>query len=81
LDLHRFDDERGDYVLRKHDHLAFRYELLGILGRGSFGQVVRCMDHFKKTQVAVKIIRNRARFQTQAQVEIHILSTLKEKVQ
>lgn len=76
----RFDDERGDYILRKHDHLSFRYELLGVLGRGSFGQVVRCLDHRERRQVAVKIIRNRDRFQTQAKIEISILSALTEKV-
>ena len=39
-----FDDERGDYVWHLNDHIAFRYEILGILGKGSFGQVLKCFD-------------------------------------
>jgi dual specificity tyrosine-phosphorylation-regulated kinase 2/3/4 len=34
-----YDDERGDYTIVNHDHLGYRYEILGILGKGSFGQV------------------------------------------
>jgi dual specificity tyrosine-phosphorylation-regulated kinase 2/3/4 len=34
-----FDDERGDYLLVNHDHIGYRYEVLGALGKGSFGQV------------------------------------------
>jgi len=34
-----FDDDRGDYVIVTHDHLAYRYEILLMLGKGSFGQV------------------------------------------
>lgn len=34
-----FDDERGDYVLLMHDHVSYRYEVIMVLGKGSFGQV------------------------------------------
>lgn len=71
-----YDDERGDYRLVVHDHLAYRYEVLERLGQGSFGQVVRCIDHKTGHSVAVKLIRNKRRFQTQALTEVRILKKL-----
>ena len=32
-----YDDERGDYQVILKDHLAYRYEVLEFLGKGSFG--------------------------------------------
>jgi len=75
-----YDDERGDYTIIKGDHLAYRYEIVDILGKGSFGQVVRCIDHRTGGLVAIKIIRNKKRFHQQALVEVNILQRLKEWV-
>lgn len=63
-----------------HDQLAYRYEVLGILGKGSFGQVVKCSDHKYKVLRAVKMIRNKRRFHQQALVEVKILEYLRDKV-
>jgi dual specificity tyrosine-phosphorylation-regulated kinase 2/3/4 len=75
-----YDDERGDYNIVGGDHLAYRYEVVDILGKGSFGQVVRCVDHKTGILVAVKIIRNKKRFHQQALVEVDILKKLREWV-
>lgn len=75
-----YDDERGDYNIVLGDHLAYRYEVVDILGKGSFGQVVRCVDHRDGGVVAVKIIRNKKRFHQQALVEVGILGRLGEWV-
>ena len=75
-----FDDARGYYTAVTGDHLGYRYEVLGTLGRGSFGQVLRCQDHATGTVVAVKVIRNKKRFHTQALVELGILQHLRNKV-
>lgn len=75
-----YDDDRGDYSIIKGDHLAYRYEVIDILGKGSFGQVVRCIDHRTGGLVAIKIIRNKKRFHQQALVEVNILQKLKEWV-
>ena len=75
-----YDDERGDYNIVTGDHLAYRYEIVDILGKGSFGQVVRCVDHKTGGLVAIKIIRNKKRFHQQALVEVDILQKLREWV-
>jgi len=75
---HGYDDERGDYTIVPHDHIMFRYEVICVLGKGSFGQVVKAFDYREQRMVAVKIIRNKKRFHTQALVEVKILSHIKE---
>lgn len=60
-----------------HDHLAYRYEVLEVLGKGSFGQVVKCYDHKTDLLVAVKIIRNKKRCTSVLNcISISILSVL-----
>ncbi|KAF9570003.1 hypothetical protein EC968_002362 [Mortierella alpina] len=71
-----YDDERGDYLIVNHDHLMYRYEVLDMLGKGSFGQVAKCYDHKTGEYVAIKIIRNKKRFHCQAIVEVKILDNL-----
>lgn len=73
---HGFDDERGDYLLVPHDHIMYRYEVIDVLGKGSFGQVLQCRDHKTGEMVAIKIIRNKKRFHHQALVEIKVLDNL-----
>ena len=77
---HGYDDERGDYLVVDGDHLCYRYEVVGILGKGSFGQVVQCRDHKTGGSAAVKIIQNKKRFHAQALVEVNILKQLVEWV-
>ena len=74
-----FDDNSSNLKISKGDHLAFRYEVQGILGKGSFGTVCECFDHKRSEKVAVKIIRNKKRFYHQAGIEVSILSALREK--
>ena len=60
------------------DHLAFRFEVLDFLGKGSFGQAIKCKDHKTGEIVAVKIIRNKDKFKHQAQVELNIVTHLRD---
>lgn len=73
-----FDNKHGDYIVCKNDHIKYRYQILDILGRGSFSLVVKCKDHLLGDEVAIKIIRNRDKFKKQAAIESSILSTLKQ---
>ncbi|XP_044852935.1 dual specificity tyrosine-phosphorylation-regulated kinase 4 isoform X1 [Mauremys mutica] len=74
-----YDDEHGTYIKVLHDHIAYRYEVLEVIGKGSFGQVAKCLDHKTNELVAVKIIRNKKRFHNQALVEVKILDALRKK--
>jgi len=74
-----FDDDKHFYVYVTHDHVAFRYEVLKEIGKGSFGQVLKAYDHKTQQHVALKIMRNEKRFQKQAQEEIKILQFLKSQ--
>ncbi|CAG5958415.1 unnamed protein product [Menidia menidia] len=62
-----------------HDHIAYRFEVLEVIGKGSFGQVLKCLDHKNNELVAIKMIRNKKRFHHQALVELKILDVIKRK--
>jgi dual specificity tyrosine-phosphorylation-regulated kinase 2/3/4 len=73
-----FDDGKGNYRITVQDHIAYRYEIIGFLGKGSFGIAVKAFDHKKKQEVAIKIIKNKKKYYYQAGVELKILQYLKE---
>lgn len=41
-----YDDDQGSYIHVPHDHISYRYEVLKVIGKGSFGQVTH---HGRKT--------------------------------
>ncbi|CAI4226869.1 unnamed protein product [Auanema sp. JU1783] len=74
-----YDDETGSYQLVAHDHIAYRYEILKVIGKGSFGQVIKAYDHKYQQYVALKLVRNEKRFHRQADEEIRILDHLRRQ--
>ena len=74
-----YDDDQGSYMHIPHDHIAYRYEVLKVIGKGSFGQVVKAYDHKVQHHIALKMVRNEKRFHRQAQEEIRILEHLKKQ--
>ena len=52
------DDEEGYFIVNIGEHVFYRFEITKILGKGSFAQVVSCIDHKTGLHVAIKINRN-----------------------
>ncbi|XP_066541538.1 homeodomain-interacting protein kinase 3 isoform X2 [Hoplias malabaricus] len=69
----------GDYQLVQHEVLCSvknTYEVLDFLGRGTFGQVVKCWKRGTNDVVAVKILKNHPSYARQGQIEVGILARL-----
>ncbi|XP_048118399.1 homeodomain-interacting protein kinase 3 isoform X2 [Alosa alosa] len=69
----------GDYQLVQHEVLCSMkntYEVLDFLGRGTFGQVVKCWKRGTSEVVAVKILKNHPSYARQGQIEVSILARL-----
>ncbi|GEQ71840.1 hypothetical protein JCM33374_g5526 [Metschnikowia sp. JCM 33374] len=77
-----FDDSEGNYLIRPQDHIEYRYEIVRVLGTGSFGNVVHCTDHKylgrggQRRNVAIKLIKNELDWSLQAVSEIKMLKHL-----
>ncbi|KAL0968566.1 hypothetical protein UPYG_G00268580 [Umbra pygmaea] len=69
----------GDYQLVQHEVLCSQkntYEVLEFLGRGTFGQVVKCWKQGTGDIVAIKILKNHPSYARQGQIEVGILARL-----
>uniref|UniRef100_A0AAZ3S6J6 non-specific serine/threonine protein kinase n=1 Tax=Oncorhynchus tshawytscha TaxID=74940 RepID=A0AAZ3S6J6_ONCTS len=69
----------GDYQLVQHEVLCSMkntYEVLEFLGRGTFGQVVKCWKRGTGEVVAIKILKNHPSYARQGQIEVGILARL-----
>uniref|UniRef100_A0A4W3JNX0 non-specific serine/threonine protein kinase n=1 Tax=Callorhinchus milii TaxID=7868 RepID=A0A4W3JNX0_CALMI len=69
----------GEYHLMQHEVLCSMkstYEVLDFLGRGTFGQVVKCWKRGTNEIVAIKILKNHPSYARQGQIEVSILARL-----
>ncbi|XP_077452985.1 dual specificity tyrosine-phosphorylation-regulated kinase 4-like isoform X2 [Stigmatopora argus] len=73
-----FDDDQGFYRPRIGDHLAYRFEILRVIGSGFAGKVLRCKDHKTTMLVAVKVFRNTSEGHGFAEAELKVLKTLQK---
>ena len=62
---HAWDDENHDYIIQPGEDILDRYVVRGRIGKGSFGQVLRCFDKVTSTDVALKIIKSKKPFKKQ----------------
>ena len=70
----------GDYAVSLGELIASPanavYEVLELLGRGTFGQVLRCWRRDSSEVVALKVLKNLPSYAKQGQVEIDVLTRL-----
>ncbi|XP_072324961.1 dual specificity tyrosine-phosphorylation-regulated kinase 1B-like isoform X2 [Scyliorhinus torazame] len=71
-----YDDDNYDYIVKNGEKWMERYEIDSLIGKGSFGQVVKAYDHQEQEWVAVKIIKNKKAFLNQAQIELRLLELM-----
>jgi dual specificity tyrosine-phosphorylation-regulated kinase 1 len=71
-----YDDKEGHYIVLAGEEILQRYTALEVLGKGSFGTVLKCFDDKRMETVAMKITRQGQTFRTQAKLEIDILLRL-----
>ena len=76
------DNSHGDYVFRVGDYICdtsagakpkTTYLVESLLGQGSFGQVLRCLDINTHASYAIKVIKNLPAYNQQAKLERTIL--------
>lgn len=71
-----YDDDNHDYIIKHGEKFLDRYEIDSLIGKGSFGQVVKALDHEEQCHVAIKIIKNKRPFLNQAQIEVKLLEMM-----
>ncbi|KAK8846239.1 hypothetical protein M9Y10_020245 [Tritrichomonas musculus] len=60
----------------KNDHIAYRYQQLQVIGKGSFGSVFECYDHKNNEKVAIKMLRDKPKIHSQIVFELDLLKML-----
>jgi len=75
-----YDNGNADYILFVNETLGsyskHQYQVLDMLGQGTFGQVVKARNIYTKELVAIKVVKNKPAYFNQGLVEIQILEML-----
>jgi dual specificity tyrosine-phosphorylation-regulated kinase 2/3/4 len=58
------------------DHIAYRYEQVKVVGKGSFGSVIECIDHKIGEPVAIKLLRDKPKVHSSIMFELDLLRDL-----
>lgn len=76
-ELGDFTDEESFYKGFISSSIAYRYEIVGFLGKGAFAQVFDCLDHKSGKNFAIKILRNNEPYRASGLEECRILDLIK----
>ncbi|KAL8764844.1 MAG: hypothetical protein Q9209_007855 [Squamulea sp. 1 TL-2023] len=74
----RVDDDDGHFVVTPETYLGDRYQVLRLLGQGTFGKVVEATDKRTRSRCAIKIIRSVQKYRDASRIELRVLSTLSQ---
>ena len=66
------------YDIIQSNHINYRYQIGTQLGKGSYGNVVKCLDHKEQCNVAIKIYKNGIKYRQSNINEIHLLKLIKD---
>ncbi|SAM08409.1 hypothetical protein [Absidia glauca] len=72
------DDKDGHFLFKPHANLTQRFEMIRVLGQGTFGKVIECYDRQKDCRCAIKIIRAIQKYRDASTIEIRALNTLRK---
>ncbi|AEO69024.1 29db2ef8-18f8-4056-a00c-f6c2c7ba4e67 [Thermothielavioides terrestris] len=73
----RVDDDDGHYIVVPDNDLTDRYQMIKLLGQGTFGKVVQARDKLSNKLVAIKIIRSVQKYREASKIELRVLETLR----
>ncbi|CAK7271265.1 serine threonine protein kinase CMGC group [Sporothrix epigloea] len=73
----KIDDKDGHFIVVPETDLTKRYQMVKLLGQGTFGKVVQARDREKNEFVAIKIIRSVQKYRDASKIELRVLETLK----
>ncbi|ORY70020.1 kinase-like domain-containing protein [Pseudomassariella vexata] len=71
------DDDDGHYIVVPDADLTPQYQMIKMLGQGTFGKVVQARDKKRNKLVAIKIIRSVQKYRDASRIELRVLQTLK----
>ncbi|KAI1337971.1 kinase-like domain-containing protein [Xylariaceae sp. FL0016] len=73
----KVDDDDGHYIVVPDADLTSQYQMVKLLGQGTFGKVVQAKDRKRNKLVAIKIIRAVQKYRDASRIELRVLQTLK----
>jgi len=79
LDESRFLILSLSYTSSFLDAFFFLVEVIALLGQGTFGKVISAYDHYRKEQVAIKIIKAIQKYRQASEIEVKVLNELRRR--